>query len=149
MRCRWSERTGVDCGCSRPQEYYKCRCEERLAKWEERTDAAAFFIKVVDEEKYVNKDYCNSQYCVDFSPMECAYGTLTERKWVDSAECKVVECRHPVGSKDFTAFGEANKVGRFRKACDEHFQLIPNADYILARSGYCTKEDCPLFKQKE
>lgn len=80
--------------------------------------------------------------------MDCAYGTVTGRKWVASAGCMVVECRHPVGSKDVTAFGNANQIGRFRKACSEDFKLIPNADYIHARSGYCNPKDCPLFKSK-
>lgn len=80
--------------------------------------------------------------------MDCTYGTVTSRKWVDSASCLVVECRHPVGSKDPTAFGAANKIGRFRKACDANFKLIPNADYIHARSGFCNAKDCPLFKAK-
>lgn len=78
--------------------------------------------------------------------MDCIYGTLTDRKWVTFVGCNVVECRHPVGSKDVTAFGDANKIGRFRKACDDKFQLIPNADYIQARSGFCNGKDCPLFK---
>lgn len=81
--------------------------------------------------------------------MDCAYGTITDRKWVASAKCMVVECRNPDGVKDFGAFGEANKVGRFRRACDEKFNLIPNADYIMARSGYCNAQDCPLYKKKE
>jgi len=81
--------------------------------------------------------------------MDCAYGTLTTQKWVASANCYVVECRHPDAVKDFKAFGQACQVGRIRRACDEHFKLIPNADCIHARSGYCNKEGCPLYKEKE
>ena len=80
--------------------------------------------------------------------MDCAYGTLTDRKWLPTVGCMIVECRHPEGSKDFRAFGEANQVNRFRRACDERFNLIPNADYIMARSGFCNEKDCPLYKRK-
>lgn len=151
--CKFSTPSDYDCGCANKREFRQCGNVERLLDLDNRFDGAAFHTRREDGVFHVDARYCCFQHCQDFKPMaNCCYATQTMLKWAgDVANCRVVECRNPQAfNGGLRSFKDKNGVdlGGVRRACDERFNLIPNADYLHVRSRYCNKEYCPLFTEE-
>lgn len=84
-----------------------------------------------------------------FKTCICKYATFTGRPWAGSvANCTLVECRAPEAVEDATSGEWRNFGGRsgVRRACDERFNPLPGADYLVIRSRFCGPT-CPFFKR--
>lgn len=86
-------------------------------------------------------------------PLVCQYAIFTGVPWNHARNnCTRVECRCPetqkaVAQGGFPEYFQTLGVSETRRAVDENWNLLPDADYILVRSRQCNSK-CPYFKEK-
>lgn len=86
-------------------------------------------------------------------PKTCQYATFTGVPWNHGRNnCTRVECRCPesqIAAKQgvFPPHLKDLPCTETRRAHDENFKLIPDADFFFVRSRQCNSK-CPYFKEK-
>lgn len=82
----------------------------------------------------------------------CKFATKTNRSWLGaSTHCFVIECRSPEAKEKLKYFKDEKGIEypAVRRPCDEHFNLLPNADYLHVREKFCNERFCPYYVAKE
>lgn len=84
--------------------------------------------------------------------MSCKYATTTDRFWLGATtRCHIVECRSPEAKTKLKYFKDENGVEypAVRRPCDEHFNLLPDKDFLHVRERFCNERFCPYYEENE